>query len=202
MPAPDRQPPVEIFLARHGQTEWNLAGRRQGQLDSPLTDAGVAQAHAQAELLDGLGIDAVFSSPLGRARATASIMADRLGVPVQVLDELAEVNHGVFAGLTDEDMADRPEWAARAADKYSWRFPDGESYSDADIRAARAIAWVMNAGASRPLLVSHEMIGRMLIRNLISSTPQEALATEQPHGTVYRYHVARSSLGILSVPAH
>jgi broad specificity phosphatase PhoE len=156
-------PPVEIFLARHGQSEWNLAGRRQGQLDSPLTEAGWAQARHQAEFLAGLGIDAVLSSPLGRAHATAQIIADSFGLSVRALDDLAELHHGEYAGLTSAELAERP-WHERATDKYDWRFPGGESYWDADARAARVIAYVMRLGADRPLLISHEMIGRMLSR--------------------------------------
>ena len=62
----------QVFLARHGQTEWNRLGRRQGQLDSPLTVLGKRQAQSLARAVTGLpGIDGVFSSPLGRAAVTA-----------------------------------------------------------------------------------------------------------------------------------
>jgi broad specificity phosphatase PhoE len=191
--------PVEIFLARHGQTEWNLVGRWQGQLDSPLTNLGVNQARRQADLLDGLGIDAVLSSPLGRSQATARIVADRLGLSLLVLDDLAELHHGEYAGLTPVELAERPAWSERATDKYDWRFPGGESYRDADTRAARVIASVMRLEAKRPLLVSHEMIGRMLIKNLLGMTPNEALTTDQPHSTVYRFDVGAQSLTTLQV---
>jgi broad specificity phosphatase PhoE len=83
----------QIFLARHGQTEWNLAGRRQGQLDSPLTPAGVASATRLAQLLRRQEIDADFTSPLGRAVSTATLFADALGLEVELIDELQEVHH-------------------------------------------------------------------------------------------------------------
>jgi len=60
-----------VFLARHGQTQWNLQGRRQGRLDSPLTRTGVEQANRHAVVLQGRGIDGIFTSPLGRAVTTA-----------------------------------------------------------------------------------------------------------------------------------
>jgi probable phosphoglycerate mutase len=176
---------IRVLLARHGQTEWNVQGRRQGQLDSPLTAAGLAQANQHAKTLATQDIDAIFTSPLGRAATTAHIIAEATGLPVTVLDDLAEVHHGDFAGLTNEDIAHRHPTAAheRAQDKYHWRFPNGESYEDADHRAAKALS--ITRQASTPLIVSHEMIGRMLLRNLLNETPHEALRRNQPHDIIY-----------------
>ena len=175
-----------VLLARHGHTEWNQLGRRQGQFDSPLTAAGLAQARRHAETLAAQACDAIFTSPLGRAATTAAIIGDTTGIPITVVAELAEVHHGSFAGLTNEDMARLHPTAAseRARDKYHWRFPDGESYADADRRAARALA-IIAQQARNPLIVSHEMIGRMLLRNLLNETPAEALHRNQPHDIIY-----------------
>jgi len=172
-----------VYLARHGQTEWNVAGRRQGRLDSPLTAHGLVQARRNVSLLSGQEIDVVFTSPLGRARGTAEILA--AGLPVTVLDDLAEVSHGEWSGLTSAEIdAGWPgQRAAREAEKYRFRFPGGESYADADVRAGRALAEVARAGARRPLLVSHEMIGRMLLKQL---GVVEALQLRQPSDVVYR----------------
>jgi broad specificity phosphatase PhoE len=178
----------EVFLARHGQTQWNLQRRRQGRLDSPLTDAGVEQAHRHAAVLRGRGIDGIFASPLGRAVATARIISDVLEVKVDVIDELAELDHGGFSGLVDEQIDARypGERQRRAADKYRWRFPGGESYADADVRAARALDQVGRSPSTRPLIVSHEMIGRMVQRHLLGLDPHAALTRSHPHDLVYR----------------
>jgi len=177
---------MRVLLARHGQTEWNVLGRRQGQLDSPLTAAGLAQAHRHAKTLTGFDLDAIFTSPLGRASTTAAIIAEAVGLPVTVVDELAEVHHGDFTGLTNADIALRHPNAARerAKDKYNWRFPNGESYADADFRAAKALALIAQQ-SRKPLIVSHEMIGRMLLRNLLAEEPAEALRRNQPHDVIY-----------------
>ena len=74
-----------VFLARHGETEWNRLGRRQGQLDSPLTADGLRVSRDVVRALAGLGIDGVFTSPLGRAVATARSCAEALGRPVAAL---------------------------------------------------------------------------------------------------------------------
>lgn len=175
-----------VLLARHGQTEWNMLGRRQGQLDSPLTAAGLAQAHHHAKTLAAEQLDAIFTSPLGRAATTAAIIGDATGIPVTVLADLAEVHHGDFAGLTNADIAQQHPTAARerAMDKYHWRFPNGESYANANHRANRALQVIANL-AHKPLIVSHEMIGRMLLRNLLAETPNEALHRNQPHNLIY-----------------
>jgi probable phosphoglycerate mutase len=176
-----------VFLARHGQTEWNLRRRRQGQLDSALTAGGVEQAHRHAALLRPHAVDAIFASPSGRARATADIIGGDLGLPVMTIDGLAEVHHGHFAGLTDEEIDARypDSWRQRSADKYRWTFPDGESYADADVRAGRALVRIGGRPARRPLVVSHEMIGRMLLRHLLDLDPDAALAWVHPHDVIY-----------------
>jgi broad specificity phosphatase PhoE len=175
-----------VLLARHGQTEWNVLGRRQGQLDSPLTAAGLAQARNHAETLATQDVDAIFTSPLGRAATTAQIIAEVTGLHVTVVDDLAEVHHGDFAGLTNADITRRHPHAARerAEDKYHWRFPNGESYADADHRANKALRTIAEQ-ARNPLIVSHEMIGRMLLRNLLAEDPHEALRRNQPHDVIY-----------------
>ncbi|MET7427339.1 histidine phosphatase family protein [Dactylosporangium sp. NPDC005555] len=177
-----------VFLARHGQTQWNLQRRRQGRLDSALTHHGVAQAHRHASALQGRGIDGIFVSPLGRAIATARIINDALGLEIDVVDELAELDHGQFSGMHDEQIdAQFPgELQRRAACKYQWRFPGGESYADGDIRAAAALRQVKQRPARRPLIVAHEMIGRMLQRHLLRLDPQAALALAHPHDVVFQ----------------
>lgn len=189
-----------VFLARHGQTEWNVQRRRQGQLDSPLTDQGRTQAARHAAMLRSHRIDVVFSSPQGRARTTAQIIADHLDLPVVVETELAEVHHGQWAGLSDEEIqASYPtEWQHRSRDLYLWRFPGGESYADADARAARALARIAAHPACRPLIVSHEMFNRMLQRHLLRIDPHQALTNRHPNDVVYEFDPYRCSRRTLS----
>jgi broad specificity phosphatase PhoE len=185
-----------VFLVRHGETQWNRQGRRQGQLDSPLTPEGISRARCHAAVLLGHAVDAVFSSPLGRALTTSQIIGEALGLPVNVLGQLSEVHHGSFAGLTNADIerSHPGEMARRAGDKYRWAFPGGESYADADERAGAALAAVAATASRRPLLVSHEMIGKMLLRHLLGLEPQEALARAHPHDTIYEVDPVRRDL--------
>ncbi|MGP9683044.1 histidine phosphatase family protein [Brachybacterium sp. AOP3-A1-3] len=182
-----------VYLARHGQTEWNVQKRWQGQLESPLTGQGRQAATDLAQFAVERDVDAVFSSPLLRARSTAAIAANALGVRLQVLPELAELHHGAMAGLTapEADSMFPGARATREHDKYQWRFPGGENYADADERAARAISEVEREGCNRALIVSHEMIGRMLLRQAAGWEPRVTLGRRQPHHRVYR--VVRST---------
>ncbi|TDD47176.1 histidine phosphatase family protein [Kribbella antibiotica] len=176
---------MPTYLARHGQTEWNQAGRRQGRLDSPLTALGVEQAQRNAELLRTEAITAIYSSPLGRAHRTADIIGDLLGLPTQVLPDLAELDHGDWSGLTSAEIdAGWPdERAARALSKYTYPFPGGESYADADVRIAQVLASIDVQGA---LIVSHEMVGRLLVRRLAGLEVDEAMRRGHPSDVVFR----------------
>jgi len=139
-----------------------------------------------ASLISPDAIGAIFCSPLGRAYRTALIIGAKVDRPVEVLGDLAEVDHGTLAGLTNEEIetAHPGELRRREREKYTWCFPDGESYADADVRASRALEQVAQAGIVSPLLVTHEMIGRMLLRALLDLTQDEALAWSLPHGSV------------------
>jgi probable phosphoglycerate mutase len=173
-----------VFLARHAQTEWNVRRRRQGRLDSPLTAAGVEQTRRHAAALKPMAIDAIFASPLGRTRETARILGDALALEPLIVDDLAELDHGAFSGLTNDEIDARfpGERERRAAGKYTYRFPGGESYADADVRAARALGAITGR---RPLLVAHEMVGRLLLRHLLDLDPAAALARTHPHHVVF-----------------
>lgn len=181
-----------VYLVRHGQTEWNLAKRLQGRQDSPLTPLGLDQARASARQVAGVGVEAVFASPLARALVTADLVARACGLTVTVLDDLAEVSAGEAEGVTmDEFLARFPaEAAARRLDRYGHRWPGGESYIDASFRARAALDAVTRAGASRVALVSHGQIGRLLLAELVGWTPEESLAFSQDNATVIEVDVA------------
>lgn len=185
MPCPTFE---QVLLARHGRTVWNAEGRLQGQLDSALSADGDDLLAATLTLLTEQGVDAVFTSPLGRARATARFFGRGLGLAVTEVAELSEVHHGRYAGLTRAEIerAFPGELGRRVEHKYTWRFPEGESYADADVRAGVALQVVASHDSRRPLIVSHEMIGLMLVRNLLDLDPEAALAMTHPHDVVYR----------------
>lgn len=189
-------PIEEVFLVRHGETEWNRTGRRQGQLDAPLTESGSVEIQRVAERIGSLPIDGVFSSPLGRAITTAQEYAQTLQQTITTLDDLREMDHGDMAGMTNEEIerAFPGELTRRSRSKYQWRFPKGESYADADLRAASALRQIAESGSVRPLIVTHEMIGRMLLRNLLDLGPHEALRLGLSHKGIYQVAVVSKTV--------
>jgi broad specificity phosphatase PhoE len=145
-----------IFLARHGESDWNVEERFQGHSDRPLTERGRKQARALADLVGAEKIDAVYTSPLSRARETAEIVAARAGLEAVALPDLREVDTGSWSGLSRADVEARfPEGFAR------WRsggsgWENGESY---DEMAERVIGALRKIAEDHPdgrvLVVSH-----------------------------------------------
>ena len=109
VPAP-RLRPVPFWFLRHGETDWNAQGLSQGRTDIPLNAVGLAQARRAARIRKGSGIAAVVASPLSRARVTAEIAAEALGLPVSFDDDLREVNFGEQEGRPMGDWYD--DWIA------------------------------------------------------------------------------------------
>jgi broad specificity phosphatase PhoE len=145
-----------ILLARHGETDWNSERRWQGHADRPLNDVGREQAHELAETLAGRALDVVYSSDLVRAHDTALIVADRLGLPVELDAGLREVDVGDWAGrLLTEIEKDDPEGFQRwRQGRKAWN--GGESYEE---MGERVVAAVLRLAARHPgqtvLIVSH-----------------------------------------------
>ena len=119
-----------ILMARHGETDWNRESRFQGHADTTLNDAGRSQARELAERLAGDHIVAVYASPLLRALETAEIVAARLGLEVETVDGLREVDVGSWSGLTRTEVEQRhPDGFRRwLALDHGWE--DGESYEE------------------------------------------------------------------------
>jgi probable phosphoglycerate mutase len=145
-----------LFLARHGETDWNLERRWQGHADPPLNATGRAQSLALASVVRGLGIEAAYSSDLARARETAELVVDGLGVGVRLDRELREADVGEWSGLTTAEIERRfPAGAARRrAGRTGW--DHGESYEAMAARVERAlIAIAANHPGGRVLVVTH-----------------------------------------------
>jgi broad specificity phosphatase PhoE len=114
---------TKLLLIRHGRSLWNVEGRIQGQVDIPLDPVGLQQAERVAQRLQSLPIDAIYSSPLQRARATAEALAVRINLPVVYDERLMEYDFGVVSGLTWEGVvANHPELVKRWADD-AWAVP-------------------------------------------------------------------------------
>ena len=92
-----------LLLVRHGETDWNAEGKLQGHTDRPLNDYGRHQAQILGDRLAAEQIDALYASDLSRARETAEILGEKLGLPVDVDPDLREKNWGSWEGLTSDE---------------------------------------------------------------------------------------------------
>lgn len=181
-----------IWLVRHGETVWNQAGRQQGHLDSALTPKGVEQARAAGRFLRTVlpeGLDIVLeTSPLGRARATAELLATELAFPLAAIRSsplLMEHALGAWEGLTNAKIDDRFPGArlAREADKWRYVIDGGESYALASERARR---WLAGCVAGVTVAITHEMMSRAIQGTYASLSPAETLVRSHPHDRLYR----------------
>jgi broad specificity phosphatase PhoE len=145
-----------IWLARHGETAENAEGRVQGWIDPPLNENGRAQAQRLADEASGLGLRALYSSQLARARETAEAVGDRIGLEPSIDERFAESRRGEWEGrLLREIERDDPEgWAAWQNGEPGFRFPGGESVQEHVDRVAAALDHVA-AGALPALVVCH-----------------------------------------------
>jgi broad specificity phosphatase PhoE len=146
-----------IWLARHGETAANAEGRVQGWLDPPLNEHGREQAHALAEEAEGLGLRALYSSQLERARATAEVVGDRVGIEPVIDERFAESRRGTWEGrlLREIERDDPDTWGAWQRGGAGFRFPGGgESLAEHVERVAEALGDVA-AGELPALVVCH-----------------------------------------------
>jgi broad specificity phosphatase PhoE len=150
--------PKSVLLARHGETDDNRQPLRfQGWRDTPLNDTGRRQAAELAERVAGLGVRALWSSDLIRARETAEIVGAGLGLEVRLDARLREANRGLWEGRLFDDVArEEPErFAAWMQAGDQWRFPGGESLQEQQDRVAACVEEVRATGELPALVVCH-----------------------------------------------
>ena len=121
-----------IYLVRHGETDWNLEQRYQGQQDIPLNETGIKQAKFVAENLNNSSFTALYSSDLIRAQQTALEISKKVKLPIITNKALREINQGDWEGLLIKDVlvAKGEEVRAVYLNPYTVRKPGGESIAE------------------------------------------------------------------------
>jgi broad specificity phosphatase PhoE len=163
-----------IWLARHGETTWNMAGRYQGRMESALSALGVRQGMALADaffarLQRGEPVPArIVSSPLLRCAATARFTADRLGVALETDERLIEIAHGTWDGRYRDDLAreDPERFAAWRTAPASVAFAGGESLADVLARW-QSFARDLARETRHTLVVTHDAVVRCALVDLM-----------------------------------
>ncbi len=181
-----------IYLARHGETELNRRGIRQGsRFDSPLTARGIKHARSLAQLLTGKHLTAIYSSQLGRAKATVEHLTALIpeSVPVIFTYELNELSLGSLDGTTAKQREQEYPVLARAReqDKLHFRFPEGENYQDVLKRTDSLVRSFKKPLAPEVIaVVGHESTNRIVLMLLLDLRFYQAERISQPNNLVYR----------------
>jgi broad specificity phosphatase PhoE len=179
---------TELYLIRHGETDWNLQHRIQGLTDIPLNETGREQARAAGRLLSERGFDRIFSSPLSRARETAEIIAAEAGLPSpDIVDALVERDYGDAEGLSFAEI--------------ERRYPDRSLVPGEETREAvaqRVLPALHDLAAAHPdealLIVSHGGA----IRSVLMSVQPEVRYGRIGNGSVHSFRFDAGELSLIA----
>jgi broad specificity phosphatase PhoE len=161
---------TRIFVIRHGETEVTQEDRFAGTGDWALSEVGRNHACGLATRLRGFRLDAVYSSPLRRALETATIVAEPHAVPVTPVEDLREINHGHWEGMTRAEVERQfpDEYAAYERDPLDFHATGGEPARAVAERAVPALLRIVRAHLNQQIaLVSHKTTNRLMIGFLL-----------------------------------
>ncbi len=160
---------TELILARHGETEWNVAEIFRGRIDIELNETGIKQAALLAEYLGGLKIDAIYSSPLKRALKTAEIITGYHKIDVEITPGLIDFNYGKWQGLPHQEVKDKYKelYAEWISSPERVEIPAGESLDEVRERATGVVDDVIAKYDGTVVLVSHSVVNKVLICALL-----------------------------------
>ena len=174
---------MKLYIARHGETAWNVENKVSGRTDIPLTDQGLEQARELARNAMGKGIQVILCSPLLRARQTAQAVSDAIGIPIQIDDRLIELNFGIFEGQSRFD----PDFQFTRA-QLPTRYPGGESAFDLAHRVYSLLEDVKwNYADKTVLLVCHGGVCRMVRSYFEDLTNEEYGGYHAPNAQLVEY---------------
>lgn len=183
-----------LILVRHGESEWNRAGRIQGQVNSPLTDLGINQAKAIRDYLSGILLNQqleIYTSPLDRALQTAEIIAQGIDYPsrkIIIEERLNDFNLGEISGTFGWDKVAEifPEQAQlRLQDPMRFHPSGGESGAEFEARLRSLLEDLMDDGTLK-LMVSHGIVNKFIRGILKNLSGKEMVELGESQNTIYR----------------
>jgi len=160
---------TEIILARHGETEWNVAEVFRGRSDVELNETGIKQAKLLAEYLSDLKLDAIYSSPLKRALTTAEMIASYHKLDVEITPGLIDFDYGKWQGLPHQEVKDKYKelYAEWIRNPHQVKIPAGESLDEVRKRATGVVDNIIAKYQGTVVLVSHRVVNKVLICALL-----------------------------------
>lgn len=176
---------MKLFVARHGETEWNAQNKVCGLTDLCLTETGREQARKLAQAVRGRGIEVILASPLKRAQETAGIVGEALGLPVETEPLLIEQNYGIYEGVSrfnSDFLANKRCFA--------YRYPGGESMMQVAYRVYGLIDRVREQYRGRNVLfVCHGGVCRVINTYFKDMTNEEFFQYAQGNCEVMEYEL-------------
>ncbi len=188
-PLPKRTKRPRIILVRHGETNWNKEGRFQGQIDIPLNRTGHSQANAVSRFLSTTNVNKAYSSPMVRPTETAqAIINSHEGLELSLEDELMEINHGLWEGKLESEIArDWPllleKWKKSPQEVV---MPEGESIQEVWERSV--ICWKRICTSLQQeetaLVVAHDAVNKTILCHLLGLKESDIWLIKQGNGGV------------------
>lgn len=176
-----------LYCIRHGESSYNAEGRVQGQSDVPLSQLGRRQSEALAQALEGLPVEAIYSSPLKRAMETAESVSQVLGLEICTDPRLKEINAGRFQDKLRSDLEQQyPEDLAKwLSGDLDFVIPGGESRRQLRQRGCQAMKAIARTGHGHVVVVAH---GRLLVVTLegLVEIPEDKRPFALDNGSITR----------------
>ena len=184
----------EFFIARHGQSEWNVEHRIQGQTNTKLSPLGLQQSQDLGQALLDQPLTDIYTSCLDRTIQTAQPLADQLKLPIQSSILLNELDFGGLVGKvwTELDQKDQETWDWWMDDQVRRVIPGGESYQDLLERIETFLTQLPQTKKKRSfLIVGHLRVNQVLLGCLTGLTLTESIFIRQPNN--WLYHIQNGS---------
>lgn len=188
-------PPSDLYLIRHAQSEWNAAGRWQGQADPPLSPVGVNQARVLAAHFPDVEVSRVVCSDLVRARETAAAFAARFGIELEVDPALRELDVGSWSGKTRDEIEAEQPGALSAYYHGVAGWTGGETYEQHEARCEEVALRIAESDVDGTVVVvTHGGTIRAMLRTLLEIPHTDRWRISGPSHTTIS-HVARGMHG-------
>jgi len=176
-----------LLLVRHGETDWNKAGKFQGQIDVPLNDNGREQSRRAAEFLKDIKLDFAISSSMLRPKETAEIILKyHSDLQLELRDELREISHGLWEGKFELEIEESypgllEEWKTSPE---TVQMPEGENLQHVWTRAIASWREIVQSVSGTGIVVAHDAINKAILCHLFGLEPEHFWKFKQGNGAV------------------
>ena len=198
---------MRVILVRHGQTDWNRENIFRGRIDVELNPEGIVQSQKIGEKLSKITVDGIYSSPLSRAMETAKIIASFHNQPVEVLDDLTDIDFGKWQGLSQQQAKEQyPQiyttWQTRPENV---KIPGAETLDDVRIRVINVLNGIFSDQSDGTVIViSHGLINKVLLCAVLGLGNSHFWKIKQDNSAVniFKYTERKSKVFLMNDTTH